>query len=196
MAPRRKPDDGTATRILDVAERLVQTRGFNGFSYADIARELDVTKAALHYHFRTKTDLGLALVERYHRQFAAALDAVTHAEPEPRIALHRYVDVYRDVLRRDRICLCGMLAAESETLPTPMRRAVADFFDLNVAWLTSTLDRGRRRGNLRFGADPAAEATSLLGALEGAMLIARLRHDRHGFDAAADRLLASYEIGA
>lgn len=193
MARRRTPDDDTATRILDVAERLVQTRGFNGFSYADIAQELHVTKAALHYHFRTKTDLGTALIERYHRQFADALDTVALAEPEPLVALHRYVDVYRDVLRKDRICLCGMLAAESETLPAPMRQAVADFFDLNVAWLASTLEAGRRCGALRFGPEPADEATSLLGALEGAMLIARLRHDRQGFDAVADRLLASYD---
>ena len=50
----------TPQRILDVAERLVQTRGFNGFSYADIADALKVTKASLHYHFRGKADLGAA----------------------------------------------------------------------------------------------------------------------------------------
>ncbi|MBV8574602.1 MAG: helix-turn-helix transcriptional regulator, partial [Acetobacteraceae bacterium] len=55
----------TATRILDVAERLVQTRGFNAFSYADIAQALRVTKASLHYHFPTKGKLGERLIERY-----------------------------------------------------------------------------------------------------------------------------------
>jgi AcrR family transcriptional regulator len=44
MAPRRKPGNAdTAARILDSAERLVQSRGFNGFSYADVAAELGVT---------------------------------------------------------------------------------------------------------------------------------------------------------
>src|SRR5215211_135610 len=51
----------TADRILDLAERLVQTRGFNGFSYADIASELGLTKASLHYHFPTKAELGRCL---------------------------------------------------------------------------------------------------------------------------------------
>ena len=47
MATSRVRDDGdTATRILDSAESLVQVRGFNGFSYADVAAELAVTKAA------------------------------------------------------------------------------------------------------------------------------------------------------
>src|ERR1700682_1229989 len=59
----------TSQRILDIAERLVQTRGFNGFSYADIAGTLHVTKASLHYHFPAKADLGRRLIERYERHF-------------------------------------------------------------------------------------------------------------------------------
>lgn len=49
-----------AERILDVAERLVQQRGFNGFSYRDVAAELGITTARLHYHFRGKGELGEA----------------------------------------------------------------------------------------------------------------------------------------
>ena len=63
----------TAQRILDIAERLVQTRGFNGFSYADIAQTMRVTKASLHYHFPAKADLGKRLIERYEANFLAAL---------------------------------------------------------------------------------------------------------------------------
>ena len=77
MAPRREADQAdTATRILDSAERLVQHRGFNGFSYADVASELGITKASLHYHFAGKAELGQALVERYAARFAAALEAI------------------------------------------------------------------------------------------------------------------------
>ncbi len=63
----RTPIDerNTSTRILDAAERLVQERGFNGFSYADIADELGVSKAALHYHFAGKAELGETLILRY-----------------------------------------------------------------------------------------------------------------------------------
>ncbi len=68
-----RDDAGTGTRILDVAEGLVQVRGFNGFSYADISAELGITKAALHYHFAAKADLGLALITRYAGRFTEAL---------------------------------------------------------------------------------------------------------------------------
>ncbi len=66
----------TSQRILDTAERLVQTRGFNGFSYADIATTLGVTKASLHYHFPAKAELGQRLIERYEKNFLAALGAI------------------------------------------------------------------------------------------------------------------------
>ncbi len=66
----------TATQILDVAERLAQVRGFNAFSYADVAAELKITNAALHYHFAGKSDLGAALIARYASRFAEALRAV------------------------------------------------------------------------------------------------------------------------
>src|SRR5262245_3359472 len=52
-----RSEGDTATRILDAAERLVQIRGFSGFSYADVAEELGVTKASLHYHFAGKAEL-------------------------------------------------------------------------------------------------------------------------------------------
>ena len=61
--PRTRNSDGadTPSRILDTAERLVQRRGYNGFSYADIAAELKITTASLHYHFAGKAALGTAL---------------------------------------------------------------------------------------------------------------------------------------
>jgi TetR/AcrR family transcriptional repressor of nem operon len=43
-------DIPTKVRILDAAERMLQVRGYNGFSYGDVAEELGITRAALHYH--------------------------------------------------------------------------------------------------------------------------------------------------
>src|SRR3954471_20988039 len=105
----------TSQRILDIAERLVQTRGFNGFSYADIAEALRVTKASLHYHFPSKADLGRRLIERYEATFLAALRTSKAGSAEPRAQLKRYAQIYADVLRDDRMCLCGMLASDYAT---------------------------------------------------------------------------------
>src|ERR1700749_5299947 len=101
-----REDTGTAGRILDTAEDLVQVRGFNGFSYADISAELGITKAALHYHFAGKADLGLALIARYPSRFADELAAIDTAGLAPASRLERYAGLYAGVLRRGKMCLC------------------------------------------------------------------------------------------
>ena len=89
----------TATRILDIAERLVQTRGFNGFSYADIAGDLGITKAALHYHFAGKAELGGALIERYTTRFGERLAEIDASGADAPAKLAEYADIYASVLR-------------------------------------------------------------------------------------------------
>jgi TetR/AcrR family transcriptional repressor of nem operon len=181
---------GTTGRVLDVAERLLQVRGYNGFSYGDVAGELGITRAALHYHFKGKAELGQALIERYATRFAAALERLDATVPDAVTRLHGYVDLYTDVISADRMCLCGMLAAEHRTLPAPLQRAVGDFFSSNTIWLTKVLDEGRADGSLTFNGTAGDTAAMVLGGLEGAMLIARLGGDVLKFSATAGCLLA------
>lgn len=181
---------GTPARILDIAERLVQTRGFNGFSYADVAAELHITTAALHYHFTGKPQLGLALIDRYAIRFGQALadlDARAASAPD---RLQGYVALYREVLRNGRMCLCGMLAAEYQTLPVPMRDAVLKFFSQNERWLEAAMEQGAAEGSLHVAGPPLQAAQLLLAGLEGALLVARSFDDVTRFEATAAGLLS------
>ncbi len=184
---------GTAERILDIAERLVQTRGFNSFSYADVASELGVTKASLHYHFPGKAELGQALMTRYGQRFSEALARIDQDLPSARARLEAYADLYADVLRGKRMCMCGVLAAEYETLPTPMRDEVVRFFDENQRWLTDLLTAGRADHTLSVSGPVEDAAQNILSTLEGAMLVARPYGDLARFDAARRQLLAGLE---
>jgi TetR/AcrR family transcriptional repressor of nem operon len=185
---------GTASQILDEAERLVQERGFNGFSYADVARELGVTKAALHYHFASKAELGDALIERYADRFLAALAKVDIDRSDARDKLRDYAKLYADVFRNDRMCLCGMLAADYATLPDLMRERVVRFFDDNEVWLAKVLEEGRKAGSIRFEGSARPVARTLIGGLEGAMLVARPYHDVKRFRDAADLLIRGVAV--
>jgi TetR/AcrR family transcriptional regulator, transcriptional repressor for nem operon len=180
----------TAERILEEAGQLAQKRGFNGFSYADIAAALKITKASLHYHFATKADLGRALIARYTERFQAALDALVGT---PADILRRYVKLYEDVLVHDRMCLCGMFAAEYSTLPSPMRSELRRFFDKNEAWLARQLEHGRVSGEFRYDGSSLEAARMLTAGLEGAMLLARSFEEPERFIATAQRLLG--ELG-
>src|SRR4029453_19179146 len=192
----RKTEGGAAAGILDVAERLVQLRGFNGFSYADVAEELGISKASLHYHFAGKAELGEALIERYASRFTASLDQIQTRPVDARAKLAAYAKLYGDVLQRKRVCLCGMLAAEYQTLPKPMRSAVVSFFDDQEAWLVGVLEQGREEGTLRFSGPASEAAQMIVGGLEGPMLVPRPYGDPARFRAAADHLLASFAAGA
>jgi TetR/AcrR family transcriptional repressor of nem operon len=180
----------TAERILDVAERLTQTRGFNGFSYADVAERLGVTKASLHYHFPTKADLGEALIARYAARFASALAAIDASAADAAEELGAYAALYGKVLRAGRMCLCGILAAEHRTLPPRMQEAVRRFFDEQEAWLVAVLERGRVEGTVRFPGSALATARAIVSGLEGAMLVARSYGDPERFHGAVAGLLA------
>jgi TetR/AcrR family transcriptional repressor of nem operon len=190
------PSPSTAGRVLDAAERLVQVRGFNGFSYADIAVELQITKASLHYHFATKADLGEALITRYAARFLQALAEVDTRGAAAPAKLAAYAQLYADVLSEQKMCLCGMLAAEYPTLPSPMQAAVLGFFDENEAWLAAVLEQGREEGTLAFAGPARDTARVIVSGLEGAMLVTRPYGDPARFDVAAASLLASLTASA
>lgn len=188
---RVKQESRTAERILDIAERLVQTRGFNNFSYADVATELGITKASLHYHFSGKAELGKALITRYAERFADALSQIDRDLPDAHAKLEAYARLYADVLHGKRMCMCGILAAEYQTLPKPMRSAVIRFFDDNQRWLTDVLAQGLLDKSVSFTGSADDVAQGILSTLEGAMLVARPYGDPARFNATARRLLAN-----
>jgi TetR/AcrR family transcriptional repressor of nem operon len=188
-------DKPTAERILDIAERLVQTRGFTNFSYADVAAELGITKASLHYHFPGKAELGQALIARYGERFGQALSEIDRTVPDARAKLEAYAGLYAEVLRGNRMCMCGVLAGEYETLPDPMRAAVIRFFDDNQVWLVHVLNEGLRDGTLAFSGSKDDVAQTILVTLEGAMLVARPYGDLGRFTAASQQLILGLTAG-
>ncbi|HXY44896.1 MAG TPA: TetR/AcrR family transcriptional regulator [Acidimicrobiales bacterium] len=190
---KRQPEQAeTGSTTLDVAERLVQSRGFNGFSYADVASELGITKAALHYHFRSKAELGQALIARYASRFGDALESIDTGDEPASTKLQAYADLYLGVLRDERMCLCGMLAAEYSTLPDRMQQTVVRFFDDNYAWLQRLLETGRVDGSLQFTGTAEAAAQMIVSTLEGAMLVARPYRDTARFQSVASLLIAEF----
>jgi TetR/AcrR family transcriptional regulator, transcriptional repressor for nem operon len=191
--PKRAAQTNRRGAILDSAERLVQARGFNGFSYADVAAELGITKAALHYHFAGKAELGYALISRYAARFSAALADISDSQISAFHRLGAYAELYLGVLKEQRMCLCGMLAAEYQTLPETIREAVVAFFEMNHDWLTHVLEDGQSEGTIRFGGQAKNAAQMIVGTLEGAMLVARPFADTAHFEDVAAQLLGEFD---
>lgn len=186
----------TRSRLLDVAQELVQTRGYNAFSFRDLADRTGLRAPSVHHHFPSKADLGRRLMERYRIRFGGLLDVIGRRVREPRRRLLRFVDLFRDTFREgNRLCLCGMLATEYATLPKPVRTEVNRFYRETEAWLEGVFAEGRKAGSLRFAGSAAPAARTFFGALEGAMIAARAFKDEKRLTAAGNWLIQALGRG-
>lgn len=180
------------TEILDVAEGIVRSRGYNAFSYADIATEIGVSKASLHHHFPTKSDLGLKLVERFTDMFSGALEYVDEHHSSSLIKLREYTRLYEGSLQENKMCLCGMLAAEHETLSPSMQDAINGYFDGHEQWIRRVLQKGKKDGELVFEGDPLRHAKLIVSNLQGALMIAKSKRSMDHITIVASQLIDSY----
>lgn len=185
-------DSETVTRILDVAQDLVQRRGYNAFSYRDLSEQIGIKTSSIHYHFPGKADLGRALVIRYRASFQTYFAQIDASEHDPRMKLKRYAELfYQTLVAGGKICLCGMLATEYLTLPPPIGEEVQRFFAENEVWLTLVLEEGQRMHRFRADIDAATEAAALLAGLEGALIVSRAFGSVERFARISSLLLAS-----
>ncbi len=172
-------------QLLDAALALIQRRGYHGFSFRDLAAEVGIKSASVHYHFPTKNDLCAALVRRYSASLGAALAAVDASDAGPRERLRRFAGVFLDMSQQRNLCLCGALAADSSELDKATRREVQKALAAGENWLAKTLVDGRKAKVFRFKGAPKAPAHALLPGLQGALLLARVCDDDTGFTTAA-----------
>ena len=164
----------TATKLLDEAQALIQRRGYNGFSYRDLATAIGIKTASIHYHFPTKADLGAALIERYLQGLEASLTRIEREEGSARARLEAFVALYRQTEAAGAICLCGSLASDHETLAPEVQGAVGAYLDRSEAWVREQLEAGDAAGELTCS-EPASAAALLLSSLQGGLILARAR---------------------
>jgi len=164
----------TADAIMDAAERRIRDAGYNGFSFREIATEIGVKSASVHYHFATKEALAAAVARRYTDRFLRAVDEdVASGEP----AVEAWIAGFRKALNDDgRMCLCGALGAGSRDLPDKVRIEARRFFELGLARLTQA-------------GLSEARAMQVMAALEGGMLLATALENPGAFDAATAGLV-------
>jgi TetR/AcrR family transcriptional repressor of nem operon len=141
----------TRRAIMDAARSAVQARGYNALSFRELAKDVGVKSASVHYHFPTKGNLGAALARDYTEQGQRYLESLSTRASLP-ARMDGYVAIFRQALEDDnRMCLCGIMAAEQHDLPAEVRIEVDRFTDVNVAWLHTQLK----------DADPAVPADAL-----------------------------------
>lgn len=165
-------------QILDHAITLMMLRGYNGFSYRDLTDLVGVKTSSIHYYFPSKDDLVLEAVGAYSEDVLSAIRAIDPALPAD-VKLSLYTKLFgRTLGDGNQICLCGMLAADIESLPENVRQAVQAFFRTNENWLADVLAQGAKEGTLTFSGKADNAARTLFAAYQGSVLASRLFHTR------------------
>ena len=160
--------------IMDLAESFLQEKGFNGFSYAHIAKQLDVKNAAIHYHFPSKEALVSAVIQRYRDRFKLWINNSRVRDLSPQEKLDWFFGIYTNT-RADngKVCLAGSLETEFNSLPDSLREQTQALTRELLAWLQATLEEGRDVGVFHFGGEPADKAVLILSSLQGGLQMAR-----------------------
>jgi len=180
----------TRENIIDLAEEMIRTKGYNAFSYGDIAGVLHIRNAAIHYYFPSKADLGISVVDREIGKIAGS-----RAEWEGlpgNVQLRKVMERFYGSHQRGWICLNGSLTPDFLTLPGGMQKKVKQMCEVILDWMTEALEKGRKDGTLVFEGEAENRALLVISSLLSSLLLARVL-GKEVFTRMLDQLLKDIE---
>ncbi|MBB1485267.1 TetR/AcrR family transcriptional regulator [Oceanospirillum sediminis] len=188
-------NSSTAERILDVAQDLLQRNGYNGFSYQDIAHQVEIRKASIHYHFPSKSDLVIRLCERYTNQFTERLVSLDQKYDDSLLRIRELTRFFARMVRdKEKLCPMTMLTAEIEALPPNAKGHLQRFVQETESWLERTLEYGSQHKQLSVAGSYQAQSRLMLAAIQGAMLLSRATGQKSHYQGIADNLLSQLRV--
>jgi TetR/AcrR family transcriptional repressor of nem operon len=186
------------TQILDAAAHLISERGFTQTSIDDVIRESRLSgKSHFYHYFKSKEELGYAVLNRQFERFAERGLAILR-EPmiDPLERLQLFIDSLV-ALQAERGCKggspFGSLAAEMADAHEGFRKRIDVVFERWTAQIQSLL--GEARPQLNEDVDAARLSRFIIATLEGALLMSRVNRDiavLHGIAADLKRFIAMH----
>ena len=172
--------------LLHAAQHKVREGGYNNFSFRELAKDVGIKSASVHYHFPTKADLGAELAKQYTNDFMKALGEPNAHYHNNKNLISLFVEQFKQALYQDKkMCLCGLLGAESDILPEQVRAEIKRFFHKNLEWLEQAyLSTIAAKSNT----EAKKSAIKTMALLEGAMMISIAMQDYSLFDIAIEGL--------
>ncbi len=175
-----------AIEILAAAELRIRRGGFDAVSYRDLATDVGIRAASVHYHFPQKALLGAAVVDRYTEKILTAIGPVDLEKATVAEHLRRFCGAYEAAVQDEGLmCLCCVLGSESRDLPDLVVAAVRRFFTQLLDWVELVVaDRP----------DAKIFAANTLGSLQGTMILAVTLNRPELMAAVRDRIVQSADV--
>jgi TetR/AcrR family transcriptional repressor of nem operon len=179
-----KARDAKSTReaLLKAATRLIHVQGYQNTSLDDVLRESGVGKGNFYYHFRSKEDLGYAILDQIVASFLErTLEPCFSRAEAPRLGQIRcFLDTVLEAQRQRKCvggCAMGNLASELSDVHEGFRARLASVFTAWRGRLTVALREAQDRGEVVAACEPDSIGHFLVAALEGSILLSKLSKD-------------------
>jgi TetR/AcrR family transcriptional repressor of nem operon len=171
----------TKDHIIEAASRLMHLQGFNHTSIDEVLRESGVGKGNFYYYFKSKEELGYAIIENNLKQFSQYV--IGKAFGNHRDALSQ-VDDFLDIileLHRQRNCAggcpLGNMAMELSDIHEGFRKKFQGIFESWRMHVSTVLQKAKESGQLSDHADPTILAQFIVAGVEGAILLTKVKRN-------------------
>jgi AcrR family transcriptional regulator len=164
----------TREKILELAEELILTKGYNGFSYQDISTVMGIKNAAVHYYFPSKDNLGVSILKTNMQRFEEMIENMQNRDFNEWHQLESFMKIYLKSNRENKICLIGSLGTDINTLSDPMRIELQKMVDRIIGWLESILQNGREKGLFLYNTQARDQALLILSSMVAGLQLARI----------------------
>ncbi len=181
MRSQAVPRRSTREAIIEVATRLMQVRGYTATSLDDVLRESGVGKGTFYYHFKSKEDLGYAILDAIVAAFLGRTLDPCFSDPavKPLARIRCFLDRLV-VIQRELHCVgcpLGTLASELSDVHEGFRARLAGVFSAWRDCLVQALREGQQQGDIPGDCQVESVAQFLVASLEGAILMSKVTKD-------------------
>jgi len=165
----------TRENIVRLGDLLIRDKGFNAFSFYDISKELKIKNASIHYHFPTKTDLGVSILKDHQEKLDTLIQSTE--SKSPLIKLNAFLSIYSTIKSEGRVCLVGSLATDLNSVDTKIAKELKVFANEILKWVTSILEEGKTKKVFSFQGNARTKALMIITNMLAALQVSRLTNE-------------------
>ena len=166
----------TREEIIKLGVQLIRDKGYNAFSFYDISKKLKIKNASIHYHFPTKSELGVSIVKDHSDKLDTLMESMT--DKSPVLKLKAFLSVYGKMKSEGKVCLVGSLATDLNTVDAKMEKELKSFANKILEWVTAILKEGKAKKVFAFELSPRTKALMIISNMLAALQLSRLTDDK------------------
>jgi TetR/AcrR family transcriptional repressor of nem operon len=183
----------TRTKILDVAEDLIQRVGLNAMSYQHISDSVGIRKASIHHHFPKKENLVDELLRRCQVSYSDNYKIIVEGTESAPEKLRHLAKVFEDGLKSQKLCLVGTISSDLNTLQEGSCRILEETIQNTVDIFSVAFRQGLEEATLSFAGQVEDMAYAFFTFLLGTQIAARAHGGLSAFRRATEALISCWE---